>query len=30
VVAAALEGLRADAGEGSGEKMLAAMFPQEA
>lgn len=30
VVAAALEGLRANAGEGSGEKMLAAMFPQEA
>lgn len=30
VVAAALAVLRANAGEGSGEKMLAAMFPQEA
>ena len=29
VVAAALEGLRAEPGAGSGEKMLAAMFPQE-
>jgi len=29
VVDAALEGLRAEPGAGSGEKMLAAMFPQE-